>query len=329
VLLTTNFNNPERLRQIVQEEKSGIEAQLTPMGHSYTNTRLRAQFGGTGWVNDQIKGIGYLFALRQLLKDIDKNWPKVLKKLEDMRDTLINAKTMLCNVTLDAKNWGSVRPHLENFIFAIPVKDVEIRNFKTNVKPEKEGLTIPAQVNYVGKGANLYDLGYEYDGSSMVVVGYLGMTHLWEKIRVQGGAYGAFSVFDDASGVYTFLSYRDPNLDATIVNYDTAARFLKILDDKHLSGSELKKAIIGAIGDLDSYRLPDAKGYSSMMRYIIGRTDEMRQRIRNEVLSTNGEDFIAFGDVLEKAVESNAVVVVGSQDAIEKSKAGLKVTKVL
>jgi len=161
------------------------------------------------------------------------------------------------------------------------------------------------------------------------VNGYLGMAHLWEKIRVQGGAYGAFSVFDDTSGVYTFLSYRDPNIDATIENYDKAGDFLKTLDDKHLSENEIKKAIIAAIGELDSYQLPDAKGYSSMVRYIIGRTDEMRQKIRNEVLSTNGEDFIAFGDILEKAAKSNAVVVIGSQDAIEKSKTGLKVTRIL
>jgi Zn-dependent M16 (insulinase) family peptidase len=88
-------------------------------GHRFANTRLRAQFGGTGWVNDQTGGIGYLFALRELANDIDKKWPKVLKKLEDMRDALINSKTMLCNVTLDSTNIGrSCSPHLENFIFA-------------------------------------------------------------------------------------------------------------------------------------------------------------------------------------------------------------------
>jgi hypothetical protein len=46
-------------------------------------------------------------------------------------------------------------------------------------------------------------------------------------------------------------------------------------------------------------------------------------------LSTNGEDFIAFGEVLEKVAQSEAVVVVGSQAAIEGANAGLKVTKVL
>ncbi|HLA06218.1 MAG TPA: peptidase M16, partial [Anaerolineales bacterium] len=200
-----------------------------------------------------------------------------------------------------------------------------------NIQPAqiKEGLTIPAQVNYVGKGANLYDLGYEYDGSAEVVVGYLRMAYLWEKIRVQGGAYGAFSVFDDASGVFTYLSYRDPNVAATIENYDKAAAFLKGLDASRLSDNELTKAIIGAIGDMDAYQLPDAKGYTSMLRYLTNRTDALRQKTREEVLSTNGEDFIAFGEVLEKAAQSEAVTVLGSPSAIESANIDLKMTKVL
>jgi len=36
--------------------------------------------------------------------------------------------------------------------------------------PANEGLTIPAQVNYVGKGANLYRLGYVYHGSINVIL---------------------------------------------------------------------------------------------------------------------------------------------------------------
>jgi Zn-dependent M16 (insulinase) family peptidase len=230
---------------------------------------------------------------------------------------------------LDAEHWKTFKPHLENFIFALPVKDVKIKDFDIKPKVEREGLAIPAQVNYVGKGANLYDFGYQKDGSADVIVGYLRMTHLWEKIRVQGGAYGAFAQFDDATGVFSFLSYRDPNIKATIDNYDKAADFLKGLDASRLSDNELKKAIIAAVGDLDAYQLPDAKGYTSMMRYITGRTDAARQKYRDEVLSTNGEDFIGFGEVLEKVAKSDAIVVIGSQAAIEGAKAGLKVTKVV
>ena len=127
----------------------------------------------------------------------------------------------------------------------------------------------------------------------------------------------------------TFLSYRDPNIKGTIENYDKAAAFLKGLDNSRLSNNELTKAIIGAIGDLDAYQLPDAKGYTSMLRYLTNRTDDMRQKTREEVLSTNAEDFIAFGEVLEKAARSESVAVMGSQTALESANIGLKVTKVL
>src|SRR5512138_508927 len=329
ILLSVNFDNKERLKQIVLEEKAGLESSLVPSGHAYVNQRLRAQFGESGWAKDQMSGIGYLFALRELAEDVQKRWKSVLKKLEAMREALITRNALICNVTLDVANWNTFKPQLESFLSALPAKPARLASFGVTPEQKKEGLTIPAQVNYVGKGANLYDLGYQHDGSAEVIVGYLRMAYLWEKIRVQGGAYGAFAVFDDASGVFTYLSYRDPNVAATIDNYDKAAAFLKSLDSSRLSDNELTKAIIGAIGDLDTYQLPDAKGYTSMMRYLTNRTEELRQKTRDEVLSTNGEDFIAFGEVLEKVAQSNAVAVLGSQSALENANIGLEVTKLL
>jgi presequence protease len=82
-----------------------------------------------------------------------------------------------------------------------------------------KGLTIPAQVNFVGKGANLFQLGYQLHGSAYVINNHLNGTWLWEKIRVQGGAYGGFT-FDSQSGVFNFLSYRDPNLLQSLEIYD-------------------------------------------------------------------------------------------------------------
>ena len=57
----------------------------------------------------------------------------------------------------------------------------------------------------------------------------------------------------------SFLSYRDPNLLETLNIYDKTPEFLRTLE---LDNDSLQKAIIGTIGDIDSYQLPDAKGYS-------------------------------------------------------------------
>lgn len=78
----------------------------------------------------------------------------------------------------------------------------------------------------MGKAANLYtDAGYQLKGSAYVVNKLLGTTWLWDRVRVSGGAYGGFSDFDSHSGMFTFLSYRDPNLLKTVrPSYLQAAR---------------------------------------------------------------------------------------------------------
>lgn len=181
-----------------------------------------------------------------------------------------------------------------------------------------EGLAIPAQVNYVGKGANLFQLGYMPHGSADVIVNYLRTTWLWEKVRVQGGAYGGYCLFNRRTGVFSFLSYRDPNLLNTLECYDGTAAFLRQID---LSQDELNKGIIGAIGDLDAYQLPDAKGYTSMARYLAGDSDEIRQAWRDQVLGTSIKDFWAFGETLEKVNQAGSVVVMGSPEALEMANA--------
>lgn len=172
------------------------------------------------------------------------------------------------------------------------------------------------QVNYVGKAGNLYeDAGYELHGSSYVIDKFLGTSWLWDRVRVVGGAYGGFCNLDTHSGMcrcihcaknlthrhahlktpsctphsplhtlhtlrppcigmFSYLSYRDPNLLGTVDVYDGTPEFLRSL---HLSKDELTKAIIGTIGDMDSYQLPDAKGYTAFLRHVLGVEDEERQ----------------------------------------------------
>jgi Zn-dependent M16 (insulinase) family peptidase len=330
VLLTVKLDNCERFRQMVLEEKASHEAGLVPAGHRIVNTRLRAQFDEAGWAAEQMNGVSYLFFLRHLADEVDKNWPAVLEKLETVRRMLVNRKAILCNVTLDNENWLKFRPQLASFLGSLPAKDTKPALWHPQASGGFEGLVIPAQVNYVGKGADLYQLGYKLSGSMAVITNYLASTWLWERVRVQGGAYGGFGLFDHRSGVFTFLSYRDPNLLKTLEIYDHTGQFLRQLD---LSQEELTKAIIGAIGELDAYQLPDAKGFTSMVRYLVGDTDEKRQFYREQVLETTRADFQTLGEVLEQAAGVGRVVVLGSQDAIQQANAAhegwLEVIKVL
>ena len=173
---------------------------------------------------------------------------------------------------------------------------------------------IPTQVNYVGKGADLYREGLKPNGAHLVARRYLRTTWLWDKIRVQGGAYGGQCMFDRYSGGFTFVSYRDPNLLATLDTYDRTADFLKAAA---LDEAELTRNIIGTIGEVDTYRLPDAKGFASMQRHLIGDTDAARQKMREEILATTAADIRNFGDAMAQVAAKGRIVVLGSEQAIE------------
>ncbi len=328
LLFEVNLDNRERFLQMAQESKARLEAGLAPGGHRFVNRRLNAHLHTAGWAAERMGGVEALFFLRGLVEEIRSDWPGVLARLERIRDTLARRGALIANLTLDAGNWRAIRPRVEAFLAGIPDAPAGRVRWERGRYPRAEGLTIPAQVHYVGKGASLFDLGFEPRGAMQVVNHYLNSTYLWEKVRVQGGAYGGFSAFDRISGVWTFGSYRDPNLMDTLAAYDRAAEFLRSLD---LSASELTKAIIGVIGDLDSYQLPDAKGYTSLLRYLLGIGDEERQRWRDEVLAASVQDFRAFADVLEAVAARGEVVVLGPAESVEAAaqERGWQVQKVL
>lgn len=316
ILLVPKLDNRDRFRQMVFEEKARQEQKLVPSGHQIVNFRLRAHFSESGWINEQLGGISYLFFLRELVDMVENDWSSVQTVLEDMREILVNRNSMIINATIEDAAWTDVRHYIDRFLDEIPAEPFQKVPWIPGHFDAFEGMTIPAQVNYVGKGANLFEMGYTLHGSAKVISRYLRTSWLWDRVRVQGGAYGAFCLFNSLSGVLTLVSYRDPNLAKTVEAFDLTAQYLRNID---LSEMELTKGIIGTIGDIDTYMLPDEKGYTSMLRYLNGNDDESRQRIRDEVLSTTVQQFREFADLMEHVRDKGLIKALGSERAIKEA----------
>ena len=316
VILNVRLDNRERFRQMVLEAKAREEQKLVSVGHKIVNLRLRSHFSEAGWAAEEMTGLSHLFFIRRLIRDVDEDWPKVLRDLKEIQRILINRNTMLLNVTTDQDGWSNFQPRAMEFMEDLPAEEADIMEWSPGEQQGFEGMTIPSQVNYVGKGANIYKSGYRLHGSAHVICRFLRNSWLWDRVRVQGGSYGIFCLFDRLSGTLTFVSYRDPNILETLDAFDQSARFLR---DIELNKDELTKGIIGSIGDLDDYKLPDAKGYTSMLYMLSGETDEDRQQIREEIMETKAEDFKAFADVLDYVKEYGLIKVLGSQDAINQA----------
>lgn len=318
VLNEVSLDNCERFRQVLLEERAGLEASMVPSGHQIVASRLRGQYRASDWCTEQLGGVSYLHYLRALERRVEQDWHGVAADLRRLHAHVVNRAGAVVNVTTDEYD-KAVRPLLPAFVDSLrsapPSRNTE--SFAASLQPRNEGLTIPSQVNYVGKAANLRDLGYEVTGASALVSKHLGMTYLWDKLRVQGGAYGGFCRLDMRTGTFAFLSYRDPNVKSSVEHYDGAAAHLQRVE---VTRDELDKSIIGTIGDMDAYQLPDVKGYASTLRYLGGESDAVRQQRREEVLGTTQADFRRMAEALEAVRAHGTVVVVGSAEAIARAR---------
>ena len=312
ILLEPSLDQQERFGQMLLEAKARLEHGLVAAGHSAVSTRLRAHYTVTGWLEELTGGVSYLEAVRGLTERAERDWPSVLRDLQELHSLVVRGDRALLDCTADAAAGSHVEPLAAALMDALPRRSVPDVAWICPPLPEAEVFAAPSQINFVGKGANLYALGYRYHGSANVILRHLRMGYLWERVRVQGGAYGAFCSLDRMSGTLVQASYRDPSVMGTLSVYDATADYLRAFNP---DSRELTRAIVGAIGDLDAYLLPDAKGAASLTRYLCGDTEELRQQMRDEILSTTVKDFRDFAEVMAEAAHGGAVCVLGGSAA--------------
>jgi hypothetical protein len=314
ILLSPNFKNRERFKQMLLERRSGLENAIVNSGHSMVLRRLNAHLRPAGYFRELTGGISQLLFLRDLEKRFDTEWDSIENDLQQLHQLLINRDAILLNITTDRKSWQKIQPDIMQFAQNLPQRSPQLHNWEFNLLKDNEGIVLPSKINYVGKSVNIYDSGYKFHGSALVANKLLKTGWLWNQVRVQGGAYGAFCQFNRRSGVLTMLSYRDPNHAETLNVFDQSAEFLKSISENQ---TEITQSIIGVIGDIDHYQLPEAKGHSAMMQYLIGEDAEALQKLRDEVLTTAPKDFLNYAEALQYFRENGIIGIAGNEKALK------------
>ena len=334
MLGSTQLANQRRAVEMLRDAISQTESSVISSGSAYASARIASQFTLQGYLSEQMGGLSQLHTLRALLAEAEgaHTWPALLARLEGIRAAVLTRDSALVNLTSDAPSLAAAQHHAAEFVQRLPAAAAPLQPWaRTGAAPlaAVEGLQVPTQVQYVAKGCPVYAAGEAPHGSSAVVARYLGNSYLWENVRVLGGAYGCSLGFDRFTGMATYSSYRDPNLTQTLDNYDGTAAFLRGSD---LSEAELTKAVVGQVGEMDAPFSADQKGYTSMVRHLLGITDSDRQLYRDQVLATSRADFVSFAERLDRVRTEGHVCVVGSEAAFAEAAPqlpGLAVERVL
>lgn len=316
VINHTLFTDTKRLKELILQEKSEWDMSAFSRGHTLVMTRLTSYFSKGGEFAEQ-SGLSYYYFLADLVKHFDENKDALEEKLAAISKKIFTRnglffetigeeeekKTVLANLPLvldDMEEGEKAEPHVYSF-------PPESRN---------EAFLTSGKVQYVAKGGNFKSHGFAYTGALRVMETILRYEYLWKKIRVLGGAYGAFTQFL-RDGTAILCSYRDPNLSETIKAYEELPTYLENLT---LSDREMTKYVIGTMAADEIQLTPSMKGERAMVHYLSGNTRESRMKIRDEIINCQVEDIRKLAPLVDSVMKDPYICVMGSEDKIQKDK---------
>ncbi|CAM9450782.1 unnamed protein product [Chrysoparadoxa australica] len=303
ILADANLDSQQRAIEMLKESCAQFEASLVSSGHVYAGQRLDSKFTLENYIGEVAGGVAFLPTLRGFIKEAESDWPSMLARLERIRfvsvsdviclTALLSKDKFFVNLTGDKPVMDAAKAPIRELLAKLPTTgssmERKLPSLDTLPAPAEEGFAVPTQVNYVAKGGRLYEPGEHVPGSAGVASRYLRSGYLWDNVRVMGGAYGGFCRLSPTSGLFSYLSYRDPNLEKTISIYDGAAEYMRNVE---ITDEDLEMGIIGSIGEMDAPKSVDQKGFTSLKQYLLGQNAADRQRYRDEVLATNtGKEF--------------------------------------
>ena len=316
VINHTLFTDAKRLKELVLQEKSEWDMSAFSRGHTLVMTRLTSYFSKGGEFAEQ-SGLSYYYFLADLVKHFDENREGLQEKLAAVSGKIFTRSGLFFETIGEEEEKKTV---LENLPLLLDDMEVGVKTaphvYSFPPESRNEAFLTSGKVQYVAKGGNFKSHGFAYTGALRVMETILRYEYLWKKVRVLGGAYGAFTQFL-RDGTAILCSYRDPNLAQTIRAYEELPAYLENLT---LSDREMTKYVIGTMAADEIQLTPSMKGERAMVHYLSGNTRESRMKIRDEIINCQVEDIRRLAPLVDSVMKDPYICVMGSEDKIQKDK---------
>ncbi len=311
VVQKADYSDDQRLTELVQESKAIWDNEAFRRGNSIVSQRVMAQVSAVGKFRDN-GNLGYYQKISELASN-PAALPLLPEKLAEVARKIFRANNvdiMFVGEEGELEAFENLmKPLVETWDTTELSNDVlQITRLSGN-----DGIVTAGKVQYVAQGGNFIDHGFKHVGPMSVLETILRYEYLWIRIRVQGGAYGAFANFYD-DGNMIFCSYRDPNLLETLDVYKELPQYLR---DFTLTDREMRKYIIGTMSSLDLPMTPALRGPRAMGMYFSGAKLEDKVEFRKQVIACKPDDIVALADVVEPVLNDNHICTMGNEQKIK------------
>ncbi len=319
-----DLSQRERMYDLVAERKNGLHAAIVPSGHVFARRVAAAPLTLPAYRDEEWYGRAQLRFINRLAEEGKAGKDDLREKLALLRDMVFRKGRLTLNMTADREGLYLLTEATAALLEKLSgQEDLRSPSAITFPSPAHLGIAIPTQVSYVAMAFRAPGYAAPLAASLMVAAKLLSSGYLYKHIRVQGGAYGGMCQYEPSSGLFAFLSYRDPHIVETLQIYNQAAAFL---EKEKIKREDLEKAIIGTIGALDRPLDPATRGYVAMIRDFAGIDDGLRLAMRGKILDMQEEalqeDSVRF---LAPALASAVVAVLGEENRLQEANKTLAV----
>ncbi|MDD1713365.1 MAG: insulinase family protein, partial [Methanoregulaceae archaeon] len=322
ILIQGDLDDAVRIRELIFEKKNDLHASVIPSGHLFAQMAAAASLSLPAWRTEQWHGRTQLHLIAGTADHLSDLRDDLLKKLMRLREIVFVRRRLLINMTADADGLNRITTAADALLAALPdglppIISEEPHRHRANI-----GIAIPAEVCYVAKVLAAPPYADPSSAPLFVLAKQLSNGYLYRHIRIQGGAYGGSCRYEPLSGLFAFLSYRDPHLKETLDIYRDAADFAC---NNLVDREDLDKAVIGTIGALDRPMDPAGKGYTALIRELSGLTDSIRRRFREGVLAVDPKRLQETArHYFPTASETAVFAVCASEERLRKANENLK-----
>jgi len=317
MMFHSQLTDPKRIRELLLEMRSSYESNIYQNGHLIAAKRLNSYFSPSGYWLEKLSGLSFY----HFLLDHEAQWStdpdSLINALQKTYQKVFATSRLIFSATCPNEDLKLHLPLFEKWMKDVPIlptPSFPTMEFSENIL--NEGILSSSKVQYVMKGYNYKRMGLPYKGSLQVLDTISSLDYLWNRIRVMGGAYGAF-IRLSRTGRIILGSYRDPELEKTLQAYDQMGEYLKGLQ---LSERELRKYIIGTMSQMDAPLTPSMKGQKSDIQYISCVQTEDIQKERDEILSTQIKDINELSEWIQVCISKNCHCVLGNERKLNENR---------
>ena len=332
ILVSSDYENGERLYEIIAELKSRLQMTLNSSGHIAATLRASSYFSASAYLKEQISGIEFYKFVEDLEKNFEERKDELIRNIKELLTDIFRPSGLLVSITGDEEGYKIFERRFAHFTETLckladeenetaaeaPALKDSSYPYKDTLKPEQknEGFKTSAGIQYVARAGRYAEDGSDLTGALRVFRTIMSYDYLWFNIRVQGGAYGCMCN-SSISGESTFVTYRDPNLSRS---NDVFEGIPEYLEGFNVEDREMTKYVIGTMSGVDTPLTPAGKGSRDMQAYLADLDQEELQRIRTATIDCTQEDIRNLAPYIRRALSEGNICVIGNEQKIEEEK---------